>query len=167
MTKYPIILNRKKYLDERGYLTEISESRFIKKNKLKKVLLTSSKKNVIRGFHFQKKKPINQLVICIKGKILDVVIDLRKESKNFGKYKTYILSEKDNKSLFVPGNFAHGYLSLGNENIIMYLQDEEYIKKYDSGIIWNDPIINFKWPVKHPIISQKDKNLPKLYYAKI
>jgi dTDP-4-dehydrorhamnose 3,5-epimerase len=49
----------------------------------------------------------------------------------------------------------------------MYLQDEEYIKKYDSGIIWNDPIINFKWPVKHPIISQKDKNLPKLYYAKI
>tara|TARA_B110000027_G_scaffold21205_1_gene22564 strand:+ start:4393 stop:4896 length:504 start_codon:yes stop_codon:yes gene_type:complete len=167
MLKYPIILNRKKYLDERGYLTEIVESRFIKKNKLKKILLTSSKKNVIRGFHFQKKKPINQLVICIKGKILDVVIDLRKESKNFGKYKSYILSEKENKSLFVPGNFAHGYLSLGNENIIMYLQDEEYIKKYDSGIIWNDPIINFKWPVKHPIISQKDKNLPKLYYAKI
>ena len=92
---------------------------------------------------------------------------MRKESKNFGKYKSYILSEKENKSLFVPGNFAHGYLSLGNENIIMYLQDEEYIKKYDSGIIWNDPIINFKWPVKHPIISQKDKNLPKLYYAKI
>lgn len=167
MLKYPIILNRKKYLDDRGYLTEISESRFIKKNKLKKVLLTSSKKNVIRGFHFQKKKPINQLVICIKGKILDVVVDLRKESKNFGKYKTYILSEKDNKSLFVPGNFAHGYLSLEKENIIMYLQDEEYIKKYDSGIIWNDSTINFKWPVKHPIISQKDQNLPKLYYAKI
>tara|TARA_B110000027_G_C16109629_1_gene297075 strand:+ start:1130 stop:1633 length:504 start_codon:yes stop_codon:yes gene_type:complete len=166
MSKIPTIITRTKFLDKRGFLTEISGDKYLKKNKIKKVLLTSSKKNVLRGFHYQQKKPINQIVTCIKGKILDVVVDLRRNSKYFGKFKTYILTEKNNKSLYVPGNFAHGYLSLGNENIIMYLQDEEYIRKYDSGVIWNDPTINFKWPINKPIISDKDKNLSALKDAK-
>tara|TARA_Y100000768_G_scaffold111670_1_gene82265 strand:- start:9499 stop:10002 length:504 start_codon:yes stop_codon:yes gene_type:complete len=166
MHKTPKIITNKKFFDKRGFLTELSGDIYIKKNKIKNILLTSSKKNVLRGFHFQRKKPINQIVTCIKGKILDVVVDLRRNSKNFGKTKTFILSENHSKSLFVPGNFAHGYLSLGSENIIMYLQDEQYIKKYDSGIIWNDPTINFEWPVTKPIISEKDKNLSVLKDAK-
>ena len=96
-------------------------------------------------------------VSVIKGKILDVVIDLRKNSKTFGKYFKIILSEKNSKSILIPAGFAHGFLALNKENIVLYSNNNYRAKKYEMGIMWNDKTVNIKWPKKKFIISKKDK----------
>ena len=155
------IKQRKKFFDNRGYLSEILNSKIFLKNKfkIKNTLVTQSKKNVLRGFHYQKKKPIAHIVTCIKGSILDVVVDIRKDSETFGKYESFILSEKNNLTFYIPKGFAHGFLTLENNSIIIYHTSNEYIRELDSGFIWNDDFVNFRWPVKNPILSVKDKNL--------
>jgi len=160
-----ILVKRQKYFDKRGYLTEIlnSNSFFGDKVKFKSSIISKSKKNVLRGFHYQKKKPISQIVTCIKGEILDVVVDIRQSSKTFGQYESVTLSEKNNLSFFMPEGFAHAFLTLSKGSIILYNNSEAYIKKFDSGFIWNDPFINFKWPIKDPILSQRDKNFKDFY----
>ena len=96
----------------------------------------------------------------MKGKILDVVIDLRKNSKTFGKIFSIILSKKNALGLFIPAGFAHAYYSYDKENVIYYKLDNYYAPKFESGIIYNDTTINFKWPNKKMTVSKKDKNLP-------
>ena len=93
----------------------------------------------------------------LKGKILDYVIDLRKNSKTFGKTYKIILSEKNNLSLYVPTGFAHSYLTLDKENIVYYKLDNYYAPKFESGIIYNDKKLNIKWPRKRVLVSRKDK----------
>jgi dTDP-4-dehydrorhamnose 3,5-epimerase len=156
-----LLIKRPKYSDNRGYLTEVLNTKefFNSKINLNNTLITESKKNVLRGFHYQKKKPLNQLVTCIKGAILDVVVDIRKESKTFGKYESFVLSEKNNLSFFMNEGFAHAFLTLIDNSVLIYNYKGNYIKKYDSGFIWNDLFINFKWGIKRPILSDKDKNL--------
>ena len=95
----------------------------------------------------------------IKGKILDVVIDLRKNSKTFGKIFKIILSQKNALSLFIPAGFAHAYYSIEKENIIYYKLDNYYSPKFEDGIIYNDKYLKIKWPNSKIIISKKDKNL--------
>ena len=124
------------------------------------------KKNVFRGFHFQTKNKQSKFVNVVKGKILDVVIDLRKRSKTFGKTYSIILSKKNALGLFIPAGFAHGYFSYDKENIIYYKLDNYYAPKFESGIIYNDPSIDFKWPKKKMTISQKDRNLPSFVQFK-
>ena len=101
-------------------------------------------------------------VSVIKGSILDIVVDLRKNSKTFGKHFKIILSDKNAKSVYVPPGFAHGFLGLEKENIISYLCTNYRSKKHEVGIQWNDKDLNIKWPIKKPIISKKDKNNLKL-----
>lgn len=151
------LFSRIKFNDQRGSLSEIHINKL--NIDLKYCILSKSKKNVIRGFHFQKKKPISQLVTCIEGSILDVVVDIRKNSLTFGKFQSFVISEKNKLSLFMPKGFAHGYLTLSDQSTIIYLNSQKYIKQKDSGFIWNDKFINFNWKIKKPIISKKDKNL--------
>jgi dTDP-4-dehydrorhamnose 3,5-epimerase len=160
-----IKIKRPKYFDNRGYLTEVLNSKVLFNNriKFKNAIISKSKKNVLRGFHYQKIKPISQIVTCLKGSILDVVVDIRKESKTFGKYESTILSENNNLSFFMPAGFAHAYLTLENNSIILYNNSEDYIKNYDSGFIWNDPYINFNWKIKKPILSLRDLNFKNFY----
>jgi dTDP-4-dehydrorhamnose 3,5-epimerase len=159
------------FSDNRGFFEEIFNKREFR-DKLKisfetKMICSSfSKKNVIRGFHYQIKKPINQMVYVQKGKILDVVVDIRRNSKTFGQFESFVLSENNKKVLFMPKGFAHGFCAIEKENLITYNQSEFFSKKYDVGIRWNDPVINFNWPIKKPIISKKDANLPLLNDAK-
>ena len=120
---------------------------------------TLSKKNVLRGFHFQSKFMQAKFVSVLKGKILDYVIDLRKKSKTFGKSFSIVLSEKNCKSLYIPEGFAHAYYSFSNLNIIYYKLSNYYYPEYEDGIIWNDKTLKNKWPIKKPIISPKDKKL--------
>ena len=101
-------------------------------------------------------------VSVIKGSILDVVVDLRKKSKTFGKHYKIILSDKNAKSIYVPPGFAHGFLGLEKENIIHYFCTNYRSKKNEIGLQWNDKDLNIKWPIKKPIISKKDKNNLKL-----
>ena len=110
-------------------------------------------------FIFQTKFKQSKYVNVLKGKILDVVIDLRKNSKTFGKAFSIILSKDNALGLFIPAGFAHAYYSFYNENIIYYKLDNYYTPKYESGIIYNDPHLKIKWPKKKMFISIKDKNL--------
>ena len=153
-----LVIKQKNNLDKRGSLRETFNKKLLNK-KFVFEYCTTSKKNVLRGFHFQTKFQQTKYVSVLKGKILDVVIDLRKKSKTFGKSFKIILSKENAVSLFVPRGFAHAYYSFDSENIIYYKLDNFYKPKYESGIIYNDRQIKVKWPNRKKIISLKDKNL--------
>ena len=151
------IIQQKKFGDSRGNLRETFRKKIIKWDNLIFDYATISKKNVLRGFHFNSKFPQAKFVTVLKGKILDYVLDLRKKSKTFGKSFCIELSEKNCKSLYIPEGFAHAYYSFSNLNIIYYQLSDYYYPKYEDGIIWNDNTLKNKWPTKKPLLSKKDK----------
>ena len=121
--------------------------------------ISISKKNVVRGLHFQIKKPQAKFISVLSGKIFDVVVDLRKNSKTFGKTFSIILDSRKNTSLFIPVGFAHGFKSLKDNSIMLYACSEDRYPKYERGLIWNDKDLKIKWPNKKiNILSKKDKN---------
>ncbi len=150
------LIKNKNFKDQRGYFKEI-----IRENKLKKkfpfLVMSYSKKNVVRGLHIQTKNSQGKFVSVIKGKIFDVVIDLRKDSETFGKVYSCILSEKNTKSIFVPEGFAHGIQWLEKENYIIYSCTNYREKNSEVTIDIYDKDLNIKWPIKKKIISKKDK----------
>ena len=150
------VIKNKPFKDRRGYFKEI-----LRENKIKKkfpfLVMSYSKKNVIRGLHIQNKKSQGKFVSVIKGKIYDLVLDLRKNSKTYGKYFSTILSENNSKSLYVPPGFAHGFCALERENYIIYSCTNYRHKKSEVGIKYNDKELNIKWPTKKAIVSNKDK----------
>ena len=151
------IFESKNIFDNRGYFREV----FIKKKSKNDLIFTvasKSKKNVLRGLHMQVKKQQGKYVSVVKGKILDVCVDCRKNSKSFGKNYKIILSEKNAKSIYIPPGFIHGFLGLEKENIVVYGCTNYRDKDSEIGVIWNDVDLKIKWPIKKPIISDKDKN---------
>ena len=152
------IIQQKKNGDRRGFLREIFRKKILKCDELIFDYATTSKKNSLRGFHFQYKFRQAKYVSVLKGKIIDCVIDLRRKSKTFGKSFIIELSEKNCKSLYIPDGFAHAYYSVSKINIIYYKLSNYYYPEYESGIIWNDKSLKIKWPVKKPIVSKKDKS---------
>ena len=153
------IIQQKKNGDSRGNLRETFRKNIIKWDNLIFDYVTTSKNNVLRGFHFQSKFKQAKFVSVLKGKILDYVIDLRKKSKTFGKTFSIELSENNCKSLYIPEGFAHAYYSFSKLNIIYYQLSNYYQPKYEDGIIWNDKNLKLRWPIKKPIVSKKDKKL--------
>lgn len=152
-----IVIKSKNYFDNRGVFRELSKNSIIKK-KLIFTVVSKSKKNVLRGLHMQKKKSQAKFLSVVKGKILDVVVDCRRNSKTFGKHFKIYLSEKNGKSIFVPEGFLHGFLGLDNENIVIYSCTNYRDKDSEIGVKWNDQDLKIKWPIKKPILSKKDKN---------
>ena len=150
------IYKKNSFNDKRGYTRELFLNKLLNK-KFPFDLISLSKKNVIRGLHLQIKKPQGKFITVLKGKIFDVVVDCRKNSKTFGQYFSIVLSEKQNSSLFIPEGFAHGYCSLTKDSLLHYKMTEYRDKKLERGILWNDKDLNIKWPLKNPIISVKDK----------
>ena len=152
-----VIISNTTFKDKRGYFKEL-----LKEKKLKKrfpfLVMSFSKKNVIRGLHLQKKNSQGKFISVIKGKIFDVVVDLRKNSKTYGKYLSTILSEKNSKSIFIPPGFAHGFCALSKENYVVYSCTKYRDEKSEIGIKFNDQDLKINWPIKKPIISTKDKN---------
>ena len=153
-----LVIKQKNNIDSRGSLRETYNKKLLNK-KFVFEYCTTSKKNILRGFHFQSKFQQAKYVNVLKGKILDVVIDLRKRSKTFGKSFKIILSKENAISLFIPRGFAHAYYSFEEENIIYYKLDNFYKPKYEHGIIHNDKKIKIKWPKRKMIVSKKDKKL--------
>ena len=151
------IIKSKTFHDSRGFFREIYKKNNIKKNNLVFGCMSSSKKNVLRGLHLQTKFTQGKYITVVKGKILDVAVDLRKKSKTFSKHFKIVLSDKVNKSLFVPPGFAHGFLSLKKESIIYYLCSNYRSPKNEVGLLWNDKDLKIKWPTKKPVVSIKDK----------
>ena len=118
---------------------------------------------VLRGLHFQlNPKAQTKVVRCLKGVIYDVVVDIRKGSPTFGKWIGVILSEYNKRQIVVPKGFAHGILTLVPNTEILYKVDEYYSPEHDRAIRWNDPELKINWPIKEPILSEKDKNAPFL-----
>ena len=155
-----IIFKSKNFKDSRGLLREITLEKYLKK-KLIFTLVSKSKKNVLRGLHMQTKKIQGKYVSVLKGKILDVVVDCRKKSKTFGKHYKIILSEKNATSIYIPPGFAHGFLALDKENIVLYSCTNYRNKDSEASLSWNDKDLKIKWPIKNPILSKKDsKNNP-------
>ncbi|WBX76154.1 dTDP-4-dehydrorhamnose 3,5-epimerase [Tenacibaculum ovolyticum] len=161
-----VIIEPKVFNDERGYFYEsfneqrfnenIAEINFIQDNESKSVFGT------LRGIHFQK-PPFAQakLVRCILGKVLDVAVDIRVGSPTYGEHVTVELSEENKKQLFIPRGFAHGFITLSEEAIFAYKVDNKYSPECDSGIIYNDLMLNIDWGIDEDklILSPKDKLL--------
>lgn len=162
-----LIIEPKIFGDDRGYFFEsynkkrfekiVGEVLFVQDNESK------SSKGVLRGLHFQK-PPYHQakLVRCNEGKVLDVVVDLRNESKTYGQHLVVELSSNNKRQLFVPRGFAHGFIVQSDFAVFSYKVDNVYAPDYDSGIRWNDPILNIPWGIDKSeiLVSKKDSKLP-------
>tara|TARA_B100000029_G_scaffold4403_1_gene5052 strand:+ start:4665 stop:5177 length:513 start_codon:yes stop_codon:yes gene_type:complete len=151
-----LIIKSKNYYDKRGIFRELSKNYLIKK-KLIFTIVSISKKNVLRGLHMQKNKQQDKFLSVVKGKILDVVVDCRKNSKTYGKHYKTELSDKNEKSIYIPKGFLHGFLCLEKENIVIYSCTNYRDKKSEIGVKWNDKDLKIKWPISKPILSSKDK----------
>ncbi len=163
-TKLPevLILTPKIFKDTRGYFFEsFNQKKFNKATDLKVKFVqdnrSKSKKNVLRGLHYQIFKPQGKLISVTYGKIFDVVVDIRENSRTFGKWIGVIISDKNKKQLWVPKGFAHGFVAISETAELLYKTTEYWHPNYEKCIIWNDKDLKIKWPIKNPIISPKDK----------
>ncbi len=152
-----IIIKNKMLKDKRGYFKELFREKEINK-KFPFIVMSQSKKNVIRGLHIQTSAKQGKFISVIKGKIFDVALDLRKGSKTFGKYYSIYLSEKNSLSIYIPPGFAHGFCGIEKENYMLYSCTNYRHKNSEIGIRFNDETLGIKWPIKNPILSIKDKN---------
>lgn len=162
-----ILIVPKVFPDIRGEYLETYKRSSFKENGIANEFLQDnqsiSKKDVLRGLHFQR-EPYSQgkLVRVISGEIFDVAVDLRKNSSTYLEYVSAILNDKNNQMLWIPEGFAHGFYSLKDNTIVNYKTTNEYAPEYESGIIWNDKKINISWPEGEKIISEKDLKLKTL-----
>ena len=155
-----LVFKGEKFNDNRGYFREVLIEKTVKR-KFKFNVVSVSKKNVIRGLHLQKVEPQAKFISVVKGKIIDVVVDIRKNSRTYGKHFKIVLSDKNCTSLYIPEGFAHGFGGLEKENIVVYSCTNYRHKKGERGIKWNDKNLKINWNIKKPIISSKDKkNIP-------
>jgi dTDP-4-dehydrorhamnose 3,5-epimerase len=162
-----IIIKNDTYKDKRGYFKELLKESLVKR-KFPFQVMSFSKKNVIRGLHMQQEKTQGKFISVIKGKIYDVVVDLRKKSKTFGKKYSIILSDQNSKSLYIPEGFVHGFCALEKENYVVYNCTNYRNKNSEIGIKYNDKKLKIRWPTKSPILSKKDcKNLSLKEYLEI
>ena len=150
-----LILKTNIYKDRRGFFKEVVKSNILKK-KFIFDCLSYSKKNTLRGLHLQKINPQAKLITVAHGKILDVVVDLRKKSKTYGKHFSIKISQDSNFSLFIPEGCAHGFMCLSKTCIIYYKCTNYRNEKSEVTLKWNDKDLKIKWPIKKPILSIKD-----------
>ena len=156
-----IVIEPRVFEDDRGFFFEsyneqvlsdvLPNLSFVQENQ------SSSKKNVLRGLHFQIPPHAQaKLVRVLSGKVLDVVVDLRLESKTYGETFSIELSAENHKQLYIPRGFAHGFLSLVNDTVFSYKCDDYYAKEAERSILWNDTTLNIDWNTENPILSKKD-----------
>ena len=162
-----ILVEPQSFSDDRGFFFEsFKESDFFSNGIDKKFVqdnFSHSINGVIRGLHFQKApKAQAKLVTVLKGKIFDVAVDIRKNSPTYGKWVSEILSGDTHNLLYVPEGFAHGFCVISDEADVLYKVSNEYSQEHERSIIWNDPKLNIQWPIKKPIISNKDNKLSLL-----
>ena len=151
------IIKSKIFKDNRGFLRETFRKNLLNNQDFPFDIMSYSKKNVLRGLHFQSKNSQAKIITVTHGKIMDVAVDLRKNSPTFGKYFSLIISHNDDFSFYIPKNFAHGFLCLSKNCTINYKCSDYRNPKYERTLSWNDPKVNIKWPLKNPILSKKDK----------
>lgn len=162
-----ILVNTSSFSDSRGnFIETFKESIFVNngiKTKFVQDNFSHSIRGVLRGLHYQKNPSAQaKLVVALRGEIFDVAVDIRKNSPTYGKWVGEILSDKNHQLLYIPEGFAHGFCVLSDEADVLYKVNQEYSPEHENGIIWNDTDLNIKWPVDHPILAEKDLQLPTL-----
>jgi dTDP-4-dehydrorhamnose 3,5-epimerase len=164
-----ILVEAKAFPDNRGFFMECYKEsafkqyiphRFVQDN------LSHSKKNVLRGLHYQlRPKAQGKLVYVVRGEIYDVAVDIRKNSPTYSRWVSQVLSSENHKMLYVPEGFAHGFLVISDEADVVYKVTDEYSPQHERGILWNDSDLAIEWPAKEPLLSKKDSELPRLKEA--
>jgi len=161
-----LIIQPKIHNDDRGYFFESYKNSDFELNNLPTRFLqqnqSKSTKGVLRGLHYQLKYGQDKLVWVSQGEVMDVVVDIRKDSATFGHYESIILNDKNHYRFYIPKGFAHGYYVLSEIAIFQYMCTEIYHPEDEYGISWNDPEININWPNGKKLISKKDIKLPCL-----
>lgn len=162
------IIEKDFFSDERGIFSEVYKlSEFLRAGlnfKVVQINYATSRKNVFRGLHYQlNPKAQSKFVLCIRGKIIDFAVDIRKNSPYYSRYVSVELSEENGFMIYIPKGFAHGYFSI-EKSVVLYMLDEEYAPHLERGVRWDDPQISIKLP-HTPILSKKDMSLPYLFDA--
>ncbi|MBI4689729.1 MAG: dTDP-4-dehydrorhamnose 3,5-epimerase [Nitrospirae bacterium] len=165
-----ILITPRVFRDERGFFVEIYKYSDFAEAGIREFFVqdnhSKSAKYVLRGLHYQKNPAAQgKLMRCLKGKIFDVAVDIRKGSPRYAQWVGAELSEENNHMLYVPPGFAHGFIALSDIVEVLYKCTSEYSPENESGIIWNDPDINITWPAKEPVLIEKDNQLPLLRNA--
>ncbi len=158
------LIELKIFPDERGFFTERYQQTRFKDYGLPENFIqdnhSRSKPGVIRGLHYQNHPAQGKLVGVIRGKIWDVVVDIRPDSATYGKWEAIELSDENSRLLWIPGGFAHGFCVIGDEPAdVIYKVDAVYSPKTESGILYSDPSLAISWPIQNPIVSSKDQVL--------
>tara|TARA_B100001250_G_scaffold315155_1_gene277389 strand:+ start:365 stop:910 length:546 start_codon:yes stop_codon:yes gene_type:complete len=160
------IIEPKIWSDSRGYFLEAFQSNIFNENGITETFVqdneVQSKQGVLRGLHYQLKKPQGKLVRVIMGSIIDVAVDIRIGSPTFSQYQLVKLTAENRKMFYIPPGFAHGYLVLSNNSIVIYKCTNTYDPDDEYGIKWDDNEIGINWKNKDPILSKRDENLPLL-----
>lgn len=157
----------KTFADDRGVFVELFKASEFAAYGLHDLFVqvnhSASKKNVLRGLHYQKNpKAQGKLVSVTRGEIFDVAVDIRRGSPTFGTWVSATLSAEKKNMLLIPTGFAHGFCVTSEEAEVIYYCTSEYAPDHEAGIIWNDPTINISWPVAQPLLSKKDAAFPLL-----
>jgi dTDP-4-dehydrorhamnose 3,5-epimerase len=161
-----LLLEPKVWNDPRGFFVELWHAeryarsgvapRFVQDN------LSFSRKGVLRGLHFQNPSPQGKLVFPLEGAIYDVVVDVRRGSRTFGRWFGATLSSESKQQIWVPEGFAHGFVVLSETALVVYKCTDSYNAQAEWGVAWNDPDLAIAWPVADPILSEKDRVYPRL-----
>jgi dTDP-4-dehydrorhamnose 3,5-epimerase len=152
--------------DERGFLVETFrddewrdlgvEVEFVQENH------SRSGRNILRGLHFQTSPGQAKLVRCLRGRIWDVAVDLRRESSTYGRWEGFELDDERHRQLLVPVGFAHGFCVLSETADVAYKLSSLYDPDTEAGIAWDDPVVGVEWPIAEPQLSERDRNAPRL-----
>jgi dTDP-4-dehydrorhamnose 3,5-epimerase len=161
-----VIIEPQVFRDSRGFFMETYSARryagitgglaFVQDN------LSVSVKGTLRGLHFQATRPQAKIVQVLDGEIFDVAVDIRPASATFGQWAGVLLSGQNHRQLFIPQGFAHGFCVLSQTALFVYKCSQFYCPEDESGIVWNDPDLAIHWPIQDPILSPKDRDLPRL-----
>ncbi|MHC4534531.1 MAG: dTDP-4-dehydrorhamnose 3,5-epimerase [Planctomycetota bacterium] len=154
------------FSDDRGFFLETWNSMRYEKAGINGSFVQDnvsfSKKGVLRGLHYQYPQSQGKFVQVLSGEVVDVAVDIRKESPTFGHWISEVLSNANHRQMYIPPGFAHGYCVTSETAVFSYKCTEFYNPESEGGIIWNDPDINIDWQIKEPVLSFKDASLPKL-----
>jgi len=165
-----ILVESGSFPDHRGWFAETYRRSIYSENGIQRAFVqencSRSGRGVLRGLHYQKHPAAQaKLVSVVRGEIFDVAVDIRKGSPFYGKWVAALLSEQNHRLLFIPEGFAHGFVALSDQADTIYKVTAEYCAENESGIVWSDPAINIDWPIKDPLLSAKDAQLPTLENA--
>lgn len=154
------------YKDDRGYFHEtFQRERFLQYDIAAAFVqdnVSVSRKNVIRGLHYQLKRPQGKMVYVVQGEVRDFAVDIRQDSPTFGVWTQITLSSENHRMVYIPEGFAHAYCALSDIAHVIYKCTDYYSPLDEYGVVWNDSTLNITWPVKNPIVSRKDAALPSL-----